>query len=61
VLAASHANVDEVIADYEAVKAPYHEVEVKTSDDFGAAAMTGRRDQRRARCGNQRAGGGRER
>jgi len=40
VLAASHANVDEVIADYEAVKAPYHEVEVKTSDDFGAAAMT---------------------
>jgi hypothetical protein len=31
------------IADYEAVKAPYHEVEVQTSDDFGAAAMT-RRD-----------------
>jgi hypothetical protein len=40
VLAASHTNVDDAIANYEAVKAPYDEVEVKTSDDFGAAAMT---------------------
>jgi uncharacterized membrane protein len=37
VVAASYANVDDAVADYEAVKALYYEV--KTSDDFDAAVI----------------------